>query len=182
MGKKCTKIFKENYGKKTYVSENQIYKVRQLYKGLQQMLRICQDYADQHNLLFRTNDNPKKSKTKCIKYQKTQIETTPVMLCDNNLPWVDSGKHLGNILENKIDGMQKDLKFKRARYISRNNNLIQEFHFAHPVTKFKINRIYNTDFTGSPLWDFNSEAFESLSKTWNISVRIMFGLPRTAHR
>ena len=42
--------------------------------------------------------------------------------------------------------------------------------------------IYNTDFTGSPLWDFNSNSFESLCKTWNVSVRIMFDLPRTTHR
>ena len=98
------------------------------------------------------------------------------------MPWVDSGKHLGNILENKIDGMQKDIRVKRAKYINRNNNLMQEFHFAHPVTKFTVNRIYNTNFTGSNLWDFNSEAFESLGKTWNVSVRIMFSLPRTTHR
>jgi len=58
----------------------------------------------------------------------------------------------------------------------------QEFYFAHPITKFKINSIYNTDFTGSSLWDFNCESFERLGKTWNVSVRVMFDLPRTAHR
>ena len=93
-----------------------------------------------------------------------------------------SGKHLGNTIENKIDGMQKDISIKRARYINRQNNLSQEFYFAHPITKFTVNQIYNTDFTGSPLWDFNSECFESLCKTWNVSIRIMFDLPRTAHR
>ena len=47
------------------------------------------------------------------------------------------------------------MKVKRAKYINRNNNLMQEFHFAHPVTKFTVNKIYNTDFTGSNLSDFN---------------------------
>ena len=81
-----------------------------------------------------------------------------------------------------MNGMQKDISVERAKYINRQNNLNQEFYFAHPVTKFTVNRIYNTDFTGSPLWDFTSDTFESLGKTWNVSVRIMFNLPRTAHR
>ena len=109
-------------------------------------------------------------------------EVTPVQLCGNNLPWVEFGKHLGNILENKIDGLQKDITVKRARYINRQNNLNQEFYFTHPITKFTVNRIYNTDFTGSSLWDFNSNSFDSLCKTWNVSVRIMFDLPRTSHK
>ena len=71
-------------------------------EGLQNMLKVCEDYAEQHNLLFSTNEDPRRSKTKCLKYQKNQFEVTPVHLCGNNLPWVDSGKHLGNILENKI--------------------------------------------------------------------------------
>ena len=134
------------------------------------MLKVCEDYAEQHNLLFSTNEDPKKSKTKCLKYQNKPSEVTPVQLCGNNLPWVDSGKHLGNILENKIDGLQKDIMVKRAKYINRQNNLNQEFYFAHPITKFKVNSIYNTDFTGSSLWDFNCESFERLGKTWNVSV------------
>ena len=78
--------------------------------------------------------------------------------------------------------MKKDIQIKRARYIEKNNTLVQEFHFAHPIVKFTVNNIYNSDFTGSPLWDMNSEMFDKLSKTWNVSVRLMFNLPRTTHK
>ena len=36
--------------------------------GLHEMLNTCADYAFEHNLTFSTNDNPKKSKTKCMAF------------------------------------------------------------------------------------------------------------------
>ena len=38
--------------------------------GLQEMLDTCEEYANEHNLTFRTNDNPNKSKTKCMAFLK----------------------------------------------------------------------------------------------------------------
>ena len=117
------------------------------------MLRTCEEYAKEHNLVFSTDPSPIKSKTKCIAYLKTERYLRKLQLCGNDLPWVDSCKHLGNKFENKMDGMKQDLLEKRARYISRNMELIQEFSFAHPDTKLKVNQIYNYHFTGSPLWN-----------------------------
>ena len=76
----------------------------------------------------------------------------------------------------------KDILTKRARYIQRNNELIQEFHYAHPKTLFDINLIYNGHFTGSPLWDIFSKEAEMFEKTWNTSVRTMYDLPRNSHK
>ena len=98
------------------------------------------------------------------------------------MSWVSHGKHLGNTLENKIDGMKKDLVNKRANYISKNNEIMQEFHFAHPKTKVYVNQIYNGHFPGSPLWDLFSREAEMLFNSWNRSVRIMFGVPLNTHR
>ena len=36
--------------------------------GLQDMLRVCEGYALEHNLKFSTNVNPAKSKTKCMAF------------------------------------------------------------------------------------------------------------------
>ena len=101
--------------------------------GLQKMLKTCEDFAEEHLLKFSTHDEPNKSKTKCLKYEKKVSNIAPVQLCEKDLPWVDQGKHLGNIIENNINGMKKDLQIKRARYIEKNNTLEQEFHFAHPI-------------------------------------------------
>ena len=94
-----------------------------------------------------------------------------MMLCGNPLPWVDHCKHLENYLENKIDGMKHDLVIKQAQYIDKNNELEQEFHFCHPATKFKVNKIYNSHFTGSPLWKLYTPKAVKMESTWNKSVK-----------
>ena len=146
------------------------------------MLRTCEDYAKEHNLVFSTDPSPIKSKTKCIAYLKTERNLRKLQLCGNDLPWVDSCKHLGNKFENKMDGMKQDLLEKRARYISRNMELIQEFSFAHPDTKLKVNQIYNYHFTGSPLWNLFSREAEMIENSYNVSVKSMFDIPRESHK
>ena len=80
-----------------------------------------------------------------------------------------------------MDIRKKDVKNKRAAYISKNNDIIQEFHFAHPSTTAQLNKIQNSHFYGSVLWNLSSREVEQLEKSWNISVRRMFNLPRETH-
>ena len=103
-------------------------------------------------------------------------------LCDVPLPWVSSAKHLGIIIENKIDGLKKDILVKRAAFIQKNNEINQEFHFSHPNTKIKINSIYNSHFTGSCLWNLFSRIAVMVENSWNVSTRIMLDLARETHR
>ena len=50
------------------------------------------------------------------------------------------------------------------------------------MTKLRINNIFNSHFYGSALWDlFGIEALR-LEKSWNVSQRIMLGIPRNSHR
>ena len=150
--------------------------------ALQEMLKTCEEYAEIHNLKFSTDVNPHKCKTKCIAFLKKDRVIAEVQLCGNPLPWVPSGKHLGMHFLNKIDGMKHDIMVKRAQFIGRNNELRQEYSFSHPRTKFLMNNIYNSHFTGSPVWDlFSHEAF-MLENTWNKSIRLMFDLPIQTHK
>ena len=80
---------------------------------------------------------------------------------------------MGNRLTDKIN---------RLRYIERNCELNQAFYFVHPELKCKINRIYNSAFPGSILWDLTSDAVNSFINTWSVSVRHMWNLPRETHR
>ena len=150
--------------------------------GLQEMLDTCQKYASEHNLQFSTDPIPAKSKTKCLAFLLKERSIRKLELNGNKLPWWPTGKHLGNKIENQINGMKMDIKEKRAKFIDRTNEICQEFHFGHPESKFKVNNIYNSHFTGSPLWNLFSKESESFEKTWNIAFRIMFDLPRETHR
>ena len=85
-------------------------------------------------------------------------------------------------IQTKLDGMKADLKIKRADYISKNIDILQEFGFSHPKTKILINSIYNSHFSGSSLWDLFSKEAIQLENTWNVSMRLMLDLPRGTHR
>ena len=75
----------------------------------------------------------------------------------------------------------QDILEQRAMYIVKNNELNQEFYYAHPKTKIWINNVYNTSLYGAPLWDMFSRNFEKLEKTWNVSIRTMLSIPRNTH-
>ena len=147
------------------------------------MINTCSQFARKHNLTFSTHDNPTKSKTKCMVFQRRKKDLRKLRLNGKDLPWVTSVKHLGSTITNNFEcKMIQDLLEKRAIYVSKNNELAQEFFFAHPSTKVWVNNVYNTSFYSSPLWDIFSKDFEKLEKSWNVSQRIMLNLPRTTHR
>ena len=151
--------------------------------GLQNMINTCSQFASTHNLTFSTDEDPKKSKTKCMVFQRKKNALRKLRLNGKELPWVTSVKHLGSTITNDVEcRMNQDLLEKRAIYIAKNNELTQEFFFAHPSTKVWVNNVYNTCFYSSPLWDIYSKDFEKLEKTWNVSQRIMLNIPRTTHR
>ena len=151
-------------------------------EALQEMIKTCEDYAQVHNLCFSTDQDPNKCKTKCLAFLHKKRPLPPMYLCGNPLPWVRSAKHLGITIENKIDGMKKDILIKRAEFIKKNNEIIQEFHFSHPYTKIKINSIYNSHFTGSCLWNLFGREAIMVENSWNVAMRLMLDLPRETHR
>jgi hypothetical protein len=117
-----------------------------------------------------------------IAFLKTERTLKAIKLNGIDLPWVNEVKHLGNKLGIDNYGLSRDLMEKRAMFINRNNELIHEFSYAHPMTKIMINKVFNTHFYGSQLWDLFSTESVRLEKTWNISQRIMLGVPRNTHR
>ena len=150
--------------------------------GLQEMIKSCGEHARSLNLSFSTNANLMKCKTKCMAFLNQERELKNITLVGKDLPWVRTAKHLGCKIGDKICGLNDDLMEKRATYINKVNELTQEFHFAHPLTKVGINNIFNSHFYGSALWDlFGIEALR-LGKSWNVSQRIMLGIPRNSHR
>ena len=147
------------------------------------MVNIAEEYSEQHNIKFSTDPIPSKSKTKGIIFRKNtqKVETAKISLCGNLLPWIDCAKYLGNKWTNIKNILNDDVKVKRAKYIEKNCELIQEFYFVHPELLCKLNRIYNSSFTGSVLWDLTSKNVDKLWNSWSVSVRHMGKLPNETH-
>ena len=90
-------------------------------------------------------------------FLKKPRDLPKLLLFGNLLPWVNKVIHLGYTISNVMDGCQMDIKTKAARYVDKCSSLDQEFHFAHPEMRIKIQNIYNNHFTGSQLWKLNSK-------------------------
>ena len=148
------------------------------------MMDTASKYVAEHKISFSTNPNPIKSKTKGIVFseRKLRFEPVTVKLDGVPLPWVENSKYLGNKLTSEMNGFSSDIREKRARFIERNCELNQEFSFAHPEVKTKLNRIYNRSFPGSVLWDMTSSNAKMIVNSWSVAVRHMWNLPLNAHR
>ena len=113
---------------------------------------------------------------------KKERDLRSMMLCGNSLPWVKSTRHLGNKIEDKIDGTRQDMREKRWQFIQMNNEICQEFSFADSTKKIWLNNIFNTHFTGSPIWGVFCGEADTIENTWNVAMRKMMKLNRCSHR
>ena len=95
--------------------------------GLQEMVTICEKYANDHKIKFSTAPEAAKSKTKGIIFSKKELsyKPAPILLYGDQLPWVTSAKYLGGKMTSMLDGYQQDARCKRAQFIDRNCELIQ---------------------------------------------------------
>ena len=91
--------------------------------GLQEMIKTCEDFVNEHGLKFSKDTIPHKCKTKHIPYLLEERALRPMKLCNNDFPWVNSNKHLRTNLNTHCNGMKK---VRRAMYIDKSNELIQE--------------------------------------------------------
>ena len=67
-------------------------------------------------------------------------------------------------------------------YVEKNIEFNQEFFFAHPTTKLAVNKIYNSHYTSSPLWNLFGDGAKKIESSYNRSVKIMLDLPYATHR
>merc|ERR1719319_753251 len=119
------------------------------------MLKICQDFAEEHSMQFSTDPIPSKSKTKCLHFTLKQRVVQKLELNGDQLPWVQRALHLGNILTTKISnfplGMDSspDLLQKRATFFQKVHELRQSYGCYDPKMICELIRIFGTSFYGS---------------------------------
>ena len=149
---------------------------------LQRMIRICEEYGKQHNLVFSTDPNPSKSKTKCVLFCGRKNFPTPpaVMLDEKALPWVESADHLGHKLHQDLS-MEMDANKVRGSFMSRANDVRDNLYFATAEQRMQAIQLYCCDAYGSMLWELNMNCAERYFKAWNIQARLAWNVPRDTH-
>ena len=132
-----------------------------------QMLGICEAWAKESNVLFSTDPNPTKSKSKVIYMcglQRQLSKPAPLTLCGRSLPYVASATHLGHEL-NETGTMEYDTRIKRAQFISNSLEIRELFSFASPAEVIRALKVYSCSFYGSNLWELGSNMAEKVYGT-----------------
>ena len=147
------------------------------------MLEVCEKYAASHNLVFSTDPNPAKSKSKCI-YMCGQMNNVKkpeeLQLNGKDLPWVESATHIGHELH-QMCNMDFDIKIKRAQFIDTSTNIRDVFSFANPDQVLRAISLYCGHCYGSMLWDLSSEMSGQFFRSWSTAVKLAWGVPRSTH-
>ena len=157
-------------------------------ESLQSMLKICQDFSTEHSMQFSTDPVPAKSKTKCLHFTTKKRKVQPLILNENELPWVEKASHLGNTLTTKITlnplsmDTSADLLQKRAILFQKVHEPKQAYGFYNPAMILEIISIFGCSFYGSPLWSLNSDEHLKLNRSWNTVIKMVWDLPFATHK
>ena len=145
------------------------------------MIEVCEEYAVEHNLVFSTDPEPTKSKSKCLYFcgRAGKVKYPAELLLDGKkLPWVEHAEHLGHTLH-QLTSMDKDCQVARAKFIKNSIDIREELSFAHPHQKMQAVQALCTDAYGSMLWNLGSESAEQFFKSWNTCVKMAYNIPRS---
>ena len=148
--------------------------------AMQAMLNKCEDYAVKNNIMFSTDPDPTKSKTKCIFVTGTKrdlVKPDPLTLSGRELPWVVSANHLGHILH-ESGKMEYDTSIKRATFIDATVQVREMFKFASPVEVLAAFKVFCCSFYGCMLWDLGGEAASKVFRAWSTAVKLAWEVPR----
>ena len=75
--------------------------------------------------------------------------------------------------------MYQDALVKRARFIDKTVGIREPFSFAYPTHVMRAVQVFACDGYGSMLYDLSSTSCESLFKSWNTCVKLIWGVPRS---
>ena len=77
--------------------------------------------------------------------------------------------------------MEHDMSIKRATFISDCMNLNNQFSFLKPEDQIRLMYLYNSHFSGSSTWQFDSGPFRKLVNSWNVNIKTVYELPYGTH-
>ena len=141
--------------------------------ALKEMIKICENYAKDHNILF----NGKKSKYLVFgnyKYSPT------IKVNDEPVPRCDSAIHLGHLLDTKNPKnalIEHSIKaFNKSYY-----GFLSKFDGCNVTVKNKLFHQYCSSMYGSQLWDLTNPNVEKMCIQWRKAHRRILSVSNMTH-
>ena len=144
--------------------------------GIQKMLKICESYAADHDLVF----NGAKSKLLIFNPQKVYESDPKLELNGELIPNVKSAVHLGNILHviNNQECIDEGIK----KFNTQANIFLSRFKSCSPSVRSKLFQQYCMSLYGCQLWPLWSNKIDILKTKYSIALRRVWSLPARTHR
>ena len=135
--------------------------------ALQKMLNTCEEFGAEFDVCY----NPEKSV--CISFGDANVN--PAMsLCGKNLKWQNEVKHLGNIINCKLDDCD-DICSKKCDFISRVNAVNTNYASAPWYVRKKLLISKCCSFYGSQIWRLDKVS--NLVVCWRKAARRVLRIP-----
>ena len=140
------------------------------------MIKICEDYANEHSILF----NGKKSKFMVFGVNG-KYKYNPIIKVNNEIVVkCESADHLGHPLhtEKTRDVLaEKGINSLKSSF----HSFMSRFNDCHATTKNKLYHQYCSSMYGSQLWLMNSNNVENIFSKWRKYHRIVLEVPYITH-
>lgn len=144
--------------------------------GISQMLRICEEYARSHGLIY----NAKKSQVMVFEAgsKLRRVNTPPIRLNESTLEKVDEFKYLGHLLTSSLKD-DDDMERERRALSIRANMIARRFFRCSRQVKITLFKSYCTTFYTCSLWAFYTQkSYSALRVQFNNAFRSLLGLSR----
>ena len=144
--------------------------------GLMKMIKICEDYANEHSILF----NGKKSKYLVFGINGKYKYNPTIKVNNEIVAKCESADHLGHPLhtEKTQDALaEKEIKSLNSSF----HAFSSRFSNCNVTTKNKLYHQYCSSMYGSQLWSLNSNSVEKIFSKWRKYHRIALEVPNKTH-
>ena len=142
--------------------------------GVKKMIKICEDYAKEHDILFNGN------KSKYLIFGDYKYK--PTLLINNEIvSRCESALHLGHLLHTK--NTKNELIGQAIKDFNRSyHGFMSKFDTCNTTTKNKLFHQYCSSMYGSQLWDMTSQNAVKMHTKWRNAHRQILKVPNTTHR
>lgn len=141
--------------------------------ALNSLLRICDDFADEHYIVYSTA----KSVCMCVLPSRFHLDYLPnIALSGSILEYVSCFKYLGQIISNTFKD-DEDIDREIRNLCARGNSLIRKFNFCTIDVKCNLFKSFCTSLYGCSLWSrYRVATLYHLQVTYNNIMRRLAGV------
>lgn len=143
-------------------------------KGLRILLKICEEYANTHNMMY----NPKKTELIAFHHGKNPEKMLPVQLNEENISTSTSVKYLGHIITVDLSDDGDIERQRRSTSVLSNMIARRFFRCSNNVKKTLFNAFCTSLYTCETWCQYRVSSMERLRIQYNDACRIIFGYRR----